>query len=70
MTLSLEEIRRRLADRNLSKVAEGCGVHYQTIVRLARGYIVSPTPRTIEEISAYLTRDERAGAEIREAGDK
>lgn len=56
--LTPEQIRARLADRNLKKVADASGINYFTLFRLANGYVETPTPRIIEAVSEYLTRDD------------
>ena len=57
--LTLDQIRARLADRNLAKVAEASGVNYHTLFRLSKGYVDMPTPRILEAVSDYLTKDDR-----------
>lgn len=50
--LTVEQIRLRLRDRNLQKVAELTGVGYATILRLMRGRMASYT--TLKRLADYL----------------
>lgn len=52
--MTLAEIRRRLRDRNLSKVAQEIGMHRQSLWRIATGVNDNPTTKTLEKITAYL----------------
>jgi predicted transcriptional regulator len=52
--LTVEQIQERLADANLSKVAERCGVHYATLYRLIKGH--EPMYATVKALSDYLTQ--------------
>lgn len=51
--LTLEEIRRRLADRNLQAVARATGLAPDTVYRLANG-VGTPSYATVETLSRYL----------------
>jgi len=51
--MSLEQIRKQLADSNLRKVAEACGLHYNVVTRLMRGD-TDPRYSTVELLSNYL----------------
>ncbi len=54
--LTVEQIRQKLADANLSKVAERSGVHYASIYRLIKGH--EPMYSTVKALSDYLTQKE------------
>lgn len=51
--LTIEQIRERLADRNLHQVAERAGIHRHTLYRIANG-TTSSTYETIKKLSDYL----------------
>ena len=55
--LTLEQIRNRLADANLKRVAENAGVHPATVYRLMHEDS-KPLYETVELLSEYLTRQE------------
>jgi len=50
---TLEEIRRRLRDHNLSAVAAATGLSNDTLYRLMHG-VTTPNPSTITVLSLYL----------------
>lgn len=50
---SLEEIREILQLLNLSKVAKGAGVHYNAVLRIAKGE-TNPSYETVQKIIKYL----------------
>lgn len=52
--LALDEIRRELADRSPSKVAQATGLHYQTIRRIRDNQDRNPTYATLLALSEYL----------------
>lgn len=52
--LSIEEIRKRLSDRNLSEVARRIGMKRQQLWFIASGKNENPSARTVERISNYL----------------
>jgi predicted transcriptional regulator len=54
--LTPEQIRQRLHDANLRKVADRADVKYATLWRLMNG--ASPKYHTVRAISDYLTRSE------------
>jgi DNA-binding phage protein len=54
--LTVKEIRRRLAGKNLSAVAKATGLSNDTLYRLMHG-VVTPTPATITVLSLYLAGD-------------
>lgn len=51
--ITIEEIRRRLRDHNLSAVAKATGLSNDTLYRLMNG-VVTPSPATIAVIALYL----------------
>jgi len=51
--LTIEQIREKLADRNVTVVAEKTGIHRMTIYRLINGSMA--TYDTIKKLSDYLT---------------
>jgi DNA-binding phage protein len=53
--MTLQEIRRRLRDRNLAEVARELNMHRQSLWRIAAGVNNNPTTKTVEKISAYLS---------------
>lgn len=55
--LSLDEIRKRLADRRLAVVAQAIGLSYVTLLDLRDAQRPNPTLRTMELLSDYLTKD-------------
>jgi DNA-binding phage protein len=61
--MSVEEIRSRLADCNLSKVAKGAGVSVHSLYRLMRAKS-SPRHSTVVKVGAYLTRHEATNGQI------
>lgn len=52
--LDINEIIRRLSDRNLKKVADECGMAYDTVWRIANKKSVKPSYETIKKLSDYL----------------
>ena len=55
--MTVEQIRRRLADANLKRVAENAGVHPATVYRFMRKDS-KPLYETVKALSDYLTRQE------------
>jgi len=53
--LSVRDIKRRLRDANLNKVAKNCGVNSQTLYRLMSGHDIRVS--AIEKISSYLENE-------------
>lgn len=51
--LTIEQMRARLADRNLKTVADNIGVHEQTIYRIVNG-TTKPSYETLAKLSDYL----------------
>ncbi len=54
--LTIDEIRKRLADMNLAKVSKNSGVEYQKILYLCRNEQSEPAHSTIEALSDYLEK--------------
>jgi len=50
----LEELRKKLADRNLSKVAILAGIHPNSLYRLMKNDGYRPNMRTVEKLEEYL----------------
>lgn len=50
--LTIEQIRKRLADRNLAAVAEKIGIHHQSLYRIMKG--AEPSYRVAKALSDYL----------------
>lgn len=59
--LNLEEIRLRLVDANLKKVAEKAGVHEARVYRLMSGES-EPMYETVKALSDYLEGKDRVDA--------
>lgn len=57
MTMTLDQIRAALQDRNLSAVARATGVAYNTLYAIARRPDVNPSYRTVATLSAYLSKE-------------
>jgi predicted transcriptional regulator len=53
--LTIRQIKQRLSDANLKRVAIKSGVHPATVYRFMRGQ-VKPTYETVELLSNYLTQ--------------
>jgi DNA-binding phage protein len=53
-TLTADEIRARLRDRNFAKVARACGLSTDTLYRLRAG-VGTPTHATLVVLTTYLT---------------
>lgn len=52
--LTLEQIRKRLEPMNLALVAKACGIHYNTLYRLAKTD-ANVSYETVKKLSDYLT---------------
>lgn len=52
--MTLEEIRRLLADRRPSKVAKATGLHYNTVREVRDNPNANPTLRVLLALSNYL----------------
>ena len=55
--LTLEQIRLKLQDRNLKKVANNIGMNYLVLWRAVKKN-TSPSYKTVKKISDYLERNE------------
>ncbi len=53
--LTLEEIKKRLAESNLKAVAKKAGVHYNSLYRLTKAD-ANPSYDTVKKLSDYLER--------------
>lgn len=51
--LSIEQIQEKLKDRNLIKVAEKIGIHFNTLYAIAKGK-ANPKYSTLVKINDYL----------------
>ena len=51
--MRLEHIKEQLADSNLRKVAEACGLHYNVVTRLMKGD-TDPRYSTVELLADYV----------------
>lgn len=54
--MTLEKIKKVLADRNLRAVAKGAGVHYNTLYHIATGSNANARASTLAKITAYLEK--------------
>lgn len=54
--LSIDEIRERLVDRNLSIVAKSTNLSYMTVWKVKNGHTDGFSYRTIKTLSDYLER--------------
>ena len=52
--LSVEEIRTKLEDRNLTKVAKKVGLSYNTVFYFCRDECKEPIYKTVKALSEYL----------------
>ena len=59
--LAIKQIKQRLSDSNLRKVAIKSGVHPATVYRFMRGQS-KPTYETVELLSNYLTQEQEDAA--------
>lgn len=55
--MTLEQVRAALHDRNLSRVAEAVGLHYDTVRRVANGQQKQVSYQVVKALSDYLTRE-------------
>ncbi len=56
--LRIEEIVKRLKDRNLTTVARHAGVSYQSLWQIANGLQKQPKYKVVEALSDYLENNE------------
>ena len=52
--MQLEEIRRRLKNRNVKACARDTGVAYMTIIMIANGATKKPKPETLKKITKWI----------------
>jgi hypothetical protein len=52
--LTVEQVIERLKDRKLKVVAEKTGLHYQTVLRIAKGNFKEVSYSVIKSLSDYL----------------
>lgn len=52
--LTIEQVRARLTDRNISEVASRIGMNRQQLWMIATGKNSNPTIKTLKRISDYL----------------
>ena len=52
--LSLQEIREKLKDMNLSAVSRSIGMHHQQMWKLINDESSNPTAQTLERLTEYL----------------
>lgn len=52
--LGPDQIRQELQDRNLRRVAERCGLHYNAVRRIAVGEVTNPSWETVVKLNEYL----------------
>jgi len=52
--LTLEEVKKRLSDRNLKEVSRRTGISYANIYAIATGRRENPTYKVIAKLSDYL----------------
>jgi transcriptional regulator with XRE-family HTH domain len=53
--MTLQQIRRGLADKNLAEVGRRIGMSRQQLWLIAVGINANPTTKTLEKISEYLS---------------
>lgn len=51
--LTLDQVREKLKDRNLKKVAETCGIHYNCIYRFMNGKS-NPSYDTVQKLVSHI----------------
>lgn len=57
--ITLEELKLKLSDRNLSEVARRTGVSYRTIHSICDGTNKNPSYETVRILIEYLTGDKQ-----------
>lgn len=55
--MNLEQIRKKLQDRNLSYVAREIGMSRQQLWAIIKGRNTNPTIKTMRKIQKYFDRD-------------
>ncbi len=58
--LSIDEVARRLEDRNLTKVSEKTGLSYPTVLKVAKRLDGDVMYETIKKLSDYLEQEASA----------
>jgi DNA-binding phage protein len=61
--MNIDEIRSRLADCNLSRVAKGSGVSVHSLYRLLKPGS-APRHSTVVKVGAYLSRHEATNGQV------
>ena len=51
--MNLNDIKEQLAESNLHKVADACGLHYNVVTRLMKGE-TDPRYSTVEVLANYI----------------
>lgn len=52
--MTVEQVKKAMADRNLSEVARRIGMRRQQLWLIVNGVSANPTIKTLERISGYL----------------
>lgn len=52
--MSIEQIAKLLADRNIKKVSISTGLSYRTVLSIARGSNTNPSYETLKKLEAYF----------------
>jgi DNA-binding phage protein len=52
----LDDLRKKLADRNLAAVAKSAGIHPNSLYRLMKNDDFRPNMRTVEKLEKYLSK--------------
>jgi transcriptional regulator with XRE-family HTH domain len=58
--LDLDQIAKKLSDRNLNKVARETNLAYDTVWRVAKGRAKQPSYEVVKRLSEYLISKEGA----------
>lgn len=64
MPLSMDEIRKALQGHRLEVVAAETGLSYNTVRRYASGVVVNPPMESVQRLSDWLTRQEKAAEAV------
>jgi transcriptional regulator with XRE-family HTH domain len=59
-TLTIEQIRNRLADRRLTVISERTGINRNTLSRIRSGKLQSPAYETWRQLEQYLSKEPSA----------
>lgn len=60
--MTLEQIKEGLADRRVSMVSAGTGVHVSTIIEVRDSPTANPTYRVMKALSDYLSNTHKKAA--------